>query len=79
MEPIECSETLAIRTQTPGNYPKENILQEKVVLRHIRNHQLNMSDVTLLFILSVGEGRVQSLNVRSRAGLNTTKYILWHP
>jgi hypothetical protein len=27
MEPIECTETSAIRTQTPGNYPKENILQ----------------------------------------------------
>jgi len=26
MEPIQCSETSAIRTQTPGNYPKENIL-----------------------------------------------------
>jgi len=28
MEPIECSETSAIRTQTPGNYPKENILYQ---------------------------------------------------
>jgi len=27
MELIEDSETSAIRTQTPGNYPKENILQ----------------------------------------------------
>jgi len=27
MEPIEGSETSAIRTKTPGNYPKENILQ----------------------------------------------------
>jgi len=26
MELIEASETSAIRTQTPGNYPKENIL-----------------------------------------------------
>jgi len=26
-EPIEGSETSAFRTQTPGNYPKENILQ----------------------------------------------------
>ena len=26
MELIECSETSAIRTQTPGNRPKENIL-----------------------------------------------------
>jgi hypothetical protein len=27
MEPIEGSKTLAFRTQTPRNYPKENILQ----------------------------------------------------
>jgi len=26
MELVECSETSAIRTQTPGNYPKENTL-----------------------------------------------------
>jgi len=26
MELMECSETSAIRTQTPGNYPKENTL-----------------------------------------------------
>jgi len=26
MEPIVSSETLAIRTQTPGNYPKRNKL-----------------------------------------------------
>jgi hypothetical protein len=29
MEPIEGSETSDIRTNTPGNYPKENILQYK--------------------------------------------------
>ena len=27
MEPIVSSETSAIRTQTPGNYPKRNKLQ----------------------------------------------------
>jgi hypothetical protein len=26
MEQIECSETLAYKIETPGNYPKENIL-----------------------------------------------------
>ena len=52
--------------------------QEKVVFRNVRNHQLNRSDVTLLFILNAAEGRVQSLNVRNRARVNTTKYILWH-
>jgi hypothetical protein len=29
MEPIECSETSAISTQTPGKHPKENILHLK--------------------------------------------------
>jgi hypothetical protein len=29
MEPIECSETSTISTQTPGKYPKENILHIK--------------------------------------------------
>jgi len=27
MEPIECSETSAFKPQTPGKYPKENILE----------------------------------------------------
>ena len=30
MEPIVSSETSTIRTQTPGNYPKRNNLQENV-------------------------------------------------
>jgi len=30
MEPIVSSETSAIRTQTPGNYPKRNKLQKKI-------------------------------------------------
>jgi hypothetical protein len=29
MEPIEGSETSAVRTQTRGNYPKENILHKE--------------------------------------------------
>jgi len=29
MEPIECSETSAISTQTQGKYPKENTLHLK--------------------------------------------------
>jgi len=29
MKPIEGSETSAFRTQTPGNYPKENILRKE--------------------------------------------------
>jgi hypothetical protein len=27
MEPIQCSETSAVSTQTPGKHPKENIVQ----------------------------------------------------
>ena len=33
MEPIVSSETSAIRTQTPGNYPKRNNLQSGLSLR----------------------------------------------
>jgi hypothetical protein len=29
MEPIESSETSAFKTQTPGKYPKENILHKE--------------------------------------------------
>jgi hypothetical protein len=40
MEPIEGSETSAIRTKTPGNYPKENILRiedsEGLKLRRVK-------------------------------------------
>jgi len=32
MEPIVCSETSAIRTQTPGNYPKRNKLLMSLVV-----------------------------------------------
>jgi len=32
MEPIVSSETSAIRTQTPGNYPKRNKLQGCILL-----------------------------------------------
>jgi len=36
MEPIEGSGTSAFRTQTPGNYPKENILHTKyIVTSHV--------------------------------------------
>jgi len=29
MEQTECSETLAYKIQTPGNYPEESIKQQK--------------------------------------------------
>jgi hypothetical protein len=34
MEQTECSETLAYKIQTPGNYPEENIQQVRCNLRH---------------------------------------------
>ena len=43
MEPIVSSETSAIKSQTPGNYPKRN----KLHLQHgesLRTKYLNVSD-----------------------------------
>ena len=37
MEPIRSSETSDIKTQTPGNYPKRNILHEDVVQQYTEN------------------------------------------
>jgi hypothetical protein len=42
MEPIEGSETSAIRTKTPGNYPKENIL-------HIEHGESLKSSIFIMF------------------------------
>ena len=35
MEPIVSSETSAIRTQTPGNYPKRNKLHDKKIVSYV--------------------------------------------
>ena len=45
MEPIVSSETSAIRTQTPGNYPKRNNLH----LEHGESLRTNMKLVTTIF------------------------------
>jgi len=37
MDPIDGSETSAFRTQTPGNYPKENILHVVIFSELINN------------------------------------------
>ena len=42
MEPIVCSETSAIRTQTSGNYPKENIL-------HVEHDESLKSKILLFY------------------------------
>ena len=55
MEPIEGSETSAFRTQTPGNYPKENILQVNISLLHL-TRGVSFNDDTVVmrrYILSV--------------------------
>jgi hypothetical protein len=45
MEPIESSETSVFKTQTPGKYPKENILlkehDESLKSRNIKKDILN--------------------------------------
>jgi len=54
MELIEGSETSAIRTQAPGNYPKENIMQSHYCLWsrasevHLYPHNLFPQGVLLL-------------------------------
>jgi len=44
MEPIVSSETSAIRTQTPGNYPKRNKLQQCSSLKMIFRIETCWSD-----------------------------------
>jgi len=45
MELIEGSETSAIRTQTTGNYPKENILQFIFFLKCITSNFRSLSSL----------------------------------
>jgi len=51
MEPIVSSETLAIRTQTPGNYPKRN----KLHLEHGESLKTRKSVSGLLSIVFVNK------------------------
>ena len=46
MEPIVSSETSAIRTQTPGNYPKRNKLHEFNCI--IRRYNSNISIILIV-------------------------------
>jgi len=42
MEPIEGSETSAFKPQTPGKYPKENLLSKPSLLKEtVRIHKLH--------------------------------------
>jgi len=62
MELIEGSETSAIRTQTPGNYPKENILRQRLFYylencriswRTIANFHIKKENI-VLFLQAIG-------------------------
>ena len=60
MEPIVSSETSAIRTQTPGNYPKRNKLQElnylycsPIIVRVIKSKRMSWAG----HVATMGEER----------------------
>ena len=64
MEPIEGSETSAFRTQTPGNYPKENIL-------HIE-HGENLKSRNRLKCCDLGNPRSRRCGVGPPTTISTT-------
>jgi len=51
MEPIRSSETSAIKTQTPGNYPKRNTLQLLLVFM-IVSYNMKILMLLSLFLSS---------------------------
>jgi len=51
MEPIVSSETSAIRTQTPGNYPKRNNLQVYATLRNGVQRGSRIEKKCIVFLL----------------------------
>ena len=55
MEPIEGSETSAFKPQTPGKYPKENILHEltDAYSKHTHRHYLTTSHLVTMLLESV--------------------------
>jgi hypothetical protein len=56
MEPIKGSETSAIRNQTPGNYPKENIIHTFVfALKHSMKAQRYSCTFSLTLALGYDE------------------------
>ena len=68
MEPIEGSETSAFRTQTPGNYPKENILQHS-------NYALIMDHLKLWSIFSHDDRKVLQARESTRCGPQKIKHL----
>ena len=78
MEPIEGSETSAIRTKTPGNYPKDNILQMRIysgLLRRTNNIQNGTTFYTPLHkqISASKQNNNELLNVRQLLKENKKK------
>jgi len=65
MEPIVSSETSAIRTQTPGNYPKRNNLRLEICLR-----------LNILKYKAEKHRRLQTLKIQRSANRHKLMYIM---
>jgi hypothetical protein len=70
MEQIECSETLAYKIQTPGNYPEENIQHTE----HGESLKSRMPKVLLIFTLSLP---VKVSSRRHRVGTDTSYQCIY--
>jgi len=58
MEPTVISETSAIRTQTPGNYPKRNVLNLKEIVT-TSGYSCMFRDVLSMFSCASGQRAAQ--------------------
>jgi len=69
MEPMVSSETSAIRTQTPGNYPKRNKLH---ICRVLCSHALQYISIPSVAYISSYDlvGRYSSVGITTRYGLD---------
>ena len=52
MEQIECSETLAYIIQMPGNYPKENIMYELILIWYALYNMSSFHTTSHIVLLS---------------------------
>ena len=62
MEPIASSETSAIRTQTPGNYPKRNNLH----LEHGKSLKTRRIQVVYCLMMHQTQRKIIKLKVKSQ-------------
>jgi len=77
MEPIVSSETSAIRTKTPENYPKRNNLQIESPIRFIISYGIGVSTLTYIMYLLLYFLRVNVSNtVLSDVDLANAVYLL---